>query len=791
MRIHPLLVASLFAFPFAVACADPPERVDGDPVEGPDGLPIGNHGENPGGDGDGDTQTGDGDGDTQTGDGDGDGDTTSYALTFVGTAPVVLVPTETRELVFQVVDADGVAVGAAHITVTASAGQLESANLITDSTGRARVDYTAAGTAGAATLSAQTEHASPLSVAVQVVAPPVGDVELVVTSHTRIAVAETDVFAWVGAPAAVPTCAELAELDPLPPADFYDELAALPGSRVLSELATGERVTAVAVGLASSGTLIATACRENITVVGGTVTTAALTLEQDDSVLDGDYDTLLHLSLGTALPEPYESYVTTTTNVLSDPAGFATYWALREVDDQLGTSFIEWENAAVPPYASYEEVAAHPEIFGTWSTARALLDSQLSAQLGQPYDDVTTVGGDLHELVTDFDVGARYEITQTAAGQLEITERWQALVFEWSLGCDAGDLGCARHAVEIDDVSLSATDVTFGAVYDLEPPLAPGAETERFRVRANAHSMSLRYGAVITAAFNQVVFPSLPGGLAGDDLNEVLHNLVDCTDVGAAIHDAIGFGGDALYAGLCDAGLNYAAGQITDQVVSLELGDDTPTLAAKDHEGAFGGGELILVDADHDLATELLRDFTWEVKWNDPENPALSDEILLPITGEGRLAASRCEADADCGAGASCQPVPHYLKVTAAETDCKEKVGALFGEQTCSVDADCATGLCLTGEGGDRFCFEACVSGDTCASGTCGPASVLDQDGLMVGLGPAVAQACGFAPAALEEDGICENTCTWANDGVCDDGGPGSEYSVCGLGTDCGDCGAR
>ncbi len=37
----------------------------------------------------------------------------------------------------------------------------------------------------------------------------------------------------------------------------------------------------------------------------------------------------------------------------------------------------------------------------------------------------------------------------------------------------------------------------------------------------------------------------------------------------------------------------------------------------------------------------------------------------------------------------------------------------------------------------------------------------------------------------------CEDTCPYANDGECDDGGPGSEYSVCGFGTDCGDCGSR
>lgn len=42
---------------------------------------------------------------------------------------------------------------------------------------------------------------------------------------------------------------------------------------------------------------------------------------------------------------------------------------------------------------------------------------------------------------------------------------------------------------------------------------------------------------------------------------------------------------------------------------------------------------------------------------------------------------------------------------------------------------------------------------------------------------------------------ICENTCgkngSGAFDLTCDDGGPGAYFSLCGYGTDCGDCGRR
>ena len=38
---------------------------------------------------------------------------------------------------------------------------------------------------------------------------------------------------------------------------------------------------------------------------------------------------------------------------------------------------------------------------------------------------------------------------------------------------------------------------------------------------------------------------------------------------------------------------------------------------------------------------------------------------------------------------------------------------------------------------------------------------------------------------------ICSNTCSYPGDGECDDGGPGSEFSDCDIGTDCVDCGPR
>lgn len=57
-----------------------------------------------------------------------------------------------------------------------------------------------------------------------------------------------------------------------------------------------------------------------------------------------------------------------------------------------------------------------------------------------------------------------------------------------------------------------------------------------------------------------------------------------------------------------------------------------------------------------------------------------------------------------------------------------------------------------------------------------------------------VLEFCQVTPPLVEDEpdaGGCSNTCTFASDGDCDDGGLGSDFSLCDIGTDCADCGSR
>ncbi len=116
----------------------------------------------------------------------------------------------------------------------------------------------------------------------------------------------------------------------------------------------------------------------------------------------------------------------------------------------------------------------------------------------------------------------------------------------------------------------------------------------------------------------------------------------------------------------------------------------------------------------------------------------------------------------DCGArdGSAPAPAPAPTPTT----------GAAGCSDTCWWAGD---GFCDDGGPGSEYA--ACDYGTDCTD--CGARD-----------GSAPAPAPSPTPTGT---GGCSNTCSWAGDGVCDDGGPGSEFAACDYGTDCADCGSR
>lgn len=158
--------------------------------------------------------------------------------------------------------------------------------------------------------------------------------------------------------------------------------------------------------------------------------------------------------------------------------------------------------------------------------------------------------------------------------------------------------------------------------------------------------------------------------------------------------------------------------------------------------------------------------------------------------GEGVVGACDCGcsvADADCSGGCTAPGC-----TDSACDYCHDSTGG---------DIACGGGTGGTGGGTSSWLCDPTYYGEGLASSCdcgcgiedpdCGGAGCTDPS--------CSASACNYCWDATGTEisctgggsTSCDDTCAYAADGECDDGGPGSSYSVCALGTDCTDCGPR
>jgi hypothetical protein len=78
-----------------------------------------------------------------------------------------------------------------------------------------------------------------------------------------------------------------------------------------------------------------------------------------------------------------------------------------------------------------------------------------------------------------------------------------------------------------------------------------------------------------------------------------------------------------------------------------------------------------------------------------------------------------------------------------------------------------------------------------CGNLSCCPANTPYSDPTGCYATEAMAYGTSGGCQVCERDGGCNDTCQYANDRECDDGGPGAMNSSCPLGSDCADCGPR
>jgi hypothetical protein len=82
------------------------------------------------------------------------------------------------------------------------------------------------------------------------------------------------------------------------------------------------------------------------------------------------------------------------------------------------------------------------------------------------------------------------------------------------------------------------------------------------------HDVPLQYGKLLHLAVDNVIIPLIDP--AAVDLSDVLHDAVDCTNVGQYVYDALGIGSPSTYENACNAGLSFAASAIYAQIDRID-----------------------------------------------------------------------------------------------------------------------------------------------------------------------------------------------------------------------------
>jgi hypothetical protein len=652
-------------------------------------------------------------------------------IVFDGASPVVVYRGQTQNLRFVVTgETSGLVATDFPVTVD-SAGfgaTVLGANFVTDVTGGAVVPVRADAFDGNLTVSASIVdvdgNIETATATVQVVEDPSATLKIAVTAATRIPVTRATGLVYVATGA--PDCATLLAQSTLPQPSFTATFATVPGTQTFADQAAGRRAAVVVTGFGANGSIVARGCADSARLDGGSTTTLTVALEQAATQITGDYDVLMHMALGDALPAPIDTTVDTISAVLADPAGLALFFVMREA----GLEFAETD--------TYSDAEQNPANYSLWQTFRTSLDTLLSNSLGTRYDDLTDIGAGIRDVITDFEIGGRFTVSEVLAGQYEVHEAWTDAVVYWPLSCAVGDLACARRPLSLADAALAPVDATYAADVVYAPV---GPDTERYQVTTAPHGINLNYGAFVLAILEQVVFPSLPNGLASDSLGGVLINVVRCSDVSASIS-----GGDPLIQGAirsaCNFGLNTAAAFAEAQLTDLRVNAQNPSLG---QPGLAAEGTFVLRDADRDTEVESLNDFEFQLGWFNPDNAAASQDIATPITGDGVRARTACVDDGQCGGAEVCSPIASYLQVARVSFGCTARRAGLAGGLACSADSQCSSGLCdPVGLGGANVCFEACDSPSDCGAGlTCSDVGgLIDLDTVLVGLGDVVVDGC-------------------------------------------------
>jgi len=242
-----------------------------------------------------------------------------------------------------------------------------------------------------------------------------------------------------------------------------------------------------------------------------------------------------------------------------------------------------------------------------------IISDLIIAFLPERFRDIFLSGEDVAKILTSFEVNERLTI-RTEPNEfgifdsMAIHHEWFGIKYRWRLGQD-----CPPDSTTCGVNQLNMTALGSGTQNAIEGT-ASGKVENTWDLHINEHSVSLKYGALISAIVQNIIFPLVTNGAADsyEDIIRMLfggrgcliNNTVTCCDVFAS---RVSNFQDVARTG-CNAAVSLVPGLINGLLGPLTLDSDSAFTLATD-------GACSLEDSDADMVVDEIGSANSPCKW--------------------------------------------------------------------------------------------------------------------------------------------------------------------------------
>jgi hypothetical protein len=253
-----------------------------------------------------------------------------------------------------------------------------------------------------------------------------------------------------------------------------------------------QKYTVLAIAKNQGGAIIAWGCNDRDALVKWTTpTTVQVELVDRPPLYAGTYEVTSFFDFVSAIPEPYRAYVRAIIDIFDNP--------LDGLINLVCTIIVQSQDGETNDFC---DVVADPSSVIA-NAIKEVLNQILVGFLPPSVQEIFQTGADVGKLLEKFEVSETLVIHSEpdafgnfAAGAISHT--WAGMRFRWRLnqGCPPESTTCGVTQLSFNQLGV---DGIRGA--------AAGAAVDTWNLRIDKHSVNLKYGLLLSAMLEKVVFP--------------------------------------------------------------------------------------------------------------------------------------------------------------------------------------------------------------------------------------------------------------------------------------------